>query len=361
MREQVYEEREFITDLLVRFRNAFSCHGDNLGKTSLAEHVIDTRSSKPVRHPPRRVPLAFADEERKVIEKMEKQGIILKAHSPWSSPLCLVRTKDGKVRSCIDYRAVNKVTQTDNFPIPRTRDCLDAVAGAKLFSTFDVTSSYHQIPVREEDIPKTAFITKYGLYEHVTMPMRMKNSSATFQRCMEASLLGLTRVSCIVYLDDIVVYANTFQEHVERVDMVLDRIEMAGLKLKPDKCHLFRKEVHFLGHIISGQGVRPRPENVAKVLHFAAPETVTQARALVGMGSYYRRHIKNYSGMMKPIINLTKKGKKFEWSEQCNEALKMLKEALVSPPIMAYPLDTGEYILDCDSSDYAIGGVLSQI
>ena len=193
------------------------------------------------------------------------------------------------------------------------------------------------------------------------MPMGMKNSSATFQHCMEASLLGLTWVSCLVYLDDIVVYAKTFQEHVERADMVLDRIEKAGLMLKPDKCHLFRREVHFLGHIISGQGVRLSPENVAKVLQFAAPETVTQARALVGMGSYYHRHIKNYSGMMKPIIDLTKKGKKFEWSEQCNEALKMLKEALVSPPIMAYPLDTGEYILDCDSSDYAIGGVLSQI
>ena len=245
-----------------------------------------------------------------VIEKMEKQGIIRKSRSPWSSPLCLVRKKDGKVRPCIDYRAVNKVTQIDNFPIPRTRDCLDAVAGAKLFSTFDVTSSYHQIPVRENDIPKTAFITKYGLYEHVTMRMGMKNSSATFQRCMEASLLGLTWESCLVYLDDIVVYAKTFQEHVERVDMVLDRIEKAGLKLKPDKCHLFRKEVHFLGHIISGQGVRPSPENVAKVLQFSAPETVTQARALVGMGSYYRRHIKNYSGMMKPIIDLTKKGKK---------------------------------------------------
>ena len=156
---------------MVRHRNAFSCHEDDLGKTSLAEHVIDTGSSKPVRHPPRRVPLAFADEVRKVIEKMEKQGIIRKSHSPWSSPLCLVRKKDGKV---IDYRAVNKVTQTYNFPIPRTRDCLDAVAGAKLFSTFDVTSSYHQIPVREDDIPKTAFITKYGLYEHVTMPMGIK-------------------------------------------------------------------------------------------------------------------------------------------------------------------------------------------
>ena len=357
------EERGIITGLLGRHENAFSHDEFDLGRTSpsLGVHMIDTGTSKPVRCPPRRVPLAFADEERKVIETMEKQGIIRKSYSCWSSPLCLVRKKDGKVRPCIDYRAVNKVTQMDNFPIPRTRDCLDAVAGAKLFSTFDVTSSYHQIPVREEDIPKTAFITKYGLYEHCTMPMGMKNSSATMQRCMEAILHGVNWISCLIYLDDIVVFARTFQEHADRVDTVLSRIEAAGLKLKPSKCHIFQEEVHFLGHIISGVGVRPSPDNLAKIMQFAAPENVTQARALVGMGSYYRRHIKGYSDMMKPIIDLTKKGKEFRWTKQCNEALEKLKEALVSPPIMAYPLDTGEYFLDCDSSDYAIGGVLSQI
>ena len=329
--------------------------------THLAEHVIDTGDAKPVRCPPRRVPIAFAEEERQVIETMERQGIIRKSHTCWSSPLCLVRKKNGKVRPCIDYRAVNKVTQTDNFPIPRTRDCLDAVAGAKLFSTFDVTSSYHQIPVREQDIPKTAFITKYGLYEHCTMPMGMKNSSATFQRCMEAALQGLQWLTCLIYLDDVVVFASSFDEHVKRVDQVLDRVEKAGLKLKPDKCHLFEDQVHFLGHIISSEGVCPSPDNVAKILQFSVPKDVSQVRALVGMGSYYRRHIQNFSGMMKPIIDLTKKAKKFVWTEQCQAAFEKLKTALVSPEIMAYPKDVGEYFLDCDSSDHAIGGVLSQI
>ena len=182
------EERQRIANLLIGHANAFSKDEYDLGVTHLAAHVIDTEDAKPAHCPPRRVPIAFAEEERQVIETMERQGIIRKSHSCWSSPLCLERKKNGKVRPCIDYRAVNKVTQTDNFPIPRTRDCLDAVAGAKLFSTVDVTSSYHQIPVREQDIPKTAFITKCGLYEHCTMTMGMKNSSATFQRCMEAAL-----------------------------------------------------------------------------------------------------------------------------------------------------------------------------
>ena len=355
------EERQRTADLLIRHANAFSKDEYDLGVTHLAEHVIDTGDAKPVRCPPRRVPIAFAEEERQVIETMERQGIIRKSHSCWSSPLCLVRKKNGKVRPCIDYRAVNKVTQTDNFPIPRTRDCLDAVAGAKLFSTFDVTSSYHQIPVREQDIPKTAFITKYGLYEHCTMPMGMKNSSATFQRCMEAALQGLQWLTCLIYLDDVVVFASSFDKHVKRVDQVLDRVEKAGLKLKPDKCHLFEDQVHFLGHIISSEGVCPSPDNVAKILQFAVPKDVSQVRALVGMGSYYRRHIQNFSGMMKPIIDLTKKGKKFVWTEQCQAAFEKLKTALVSPEIMAYPKDVGEYFLDCDSSDHAIGGVLSQI
>ncbi|MCG8047973.1 MAG: retroviral-like aspartic protease family protein, partial [Candidatus Thiodiazotropha taylori] len=361
--DRTQQEREVITELLIKHENVFSRHEFDLGRTSpsLGVHIIDTGNAKPVRCPPRRVPLAFADEERNVIETMEKQGIIRKSRSCWSSPLVLVRKKDGKVRPCVDYRAVNKVTQMDNFPIPRTRDCLDAVAGASLFSTFDVTSSYHQIPVRNIDVAKTAFITKYGLYEHCTMPMGMKNSSATFQRIMETVLHGLNWLTCLIYLDDIVVFARTFQEHADRVDAVLSRIEAAGLKLKPNKCHLFQREVHFLGHIISGSGVLPSPDNVAKIMQFAAPKNATQARALIGLGSYYRRHIKGYSNMMRPIIDLTKKGKEFLWTKQCEEALEKLKEALVSPPIMAYPLDKGEYFLDCDASDYAIGGVLSQI
>ena len=282
------EEAGIITDLLIKHEKVFSRDEYDLGRVSpeYGVHAIDTGDAKPVRCPPRRVPLAFADEERQVIETMEKQGIIRKSHSCWSSPLCLVRKKDGKVRPCIDYRAVNKVTKMDNFPIPRTRDCLDAVAGAKLFSTFDVTSSYHQIPVKEEDIPKTAFITKYGLYEHCTITMGLKNSSATFQRCVQSITNGLNWVSCLVYLDDIIVFADTFQEHVHRVDMVLSRLENAGLKLKASKSTLFSETAHFLGHILTSEGVLPSPDNVAKIMQFAAPKTPTQARALVGMGRF---------------------------------------------------------------------------
>ena len=168
----------------------------------------------------------------------------------------------------------------------------------------------------------------------------MKNSSATFQRCMEAALQGLQWLTCLIYLDDVVVFTSRYDKHVKRVDQVLDRVEKAGLKLKPDKCHLFEDQV--------------------QILQFAVPKDVSQVRALVDMGSYYRR-IQNFSGMLKPIIDLTKNGKKFVRTEQCQAAFEKLKTALVSPEIMAYPKDIGEYFLDYDSSDHAIGGVLSQI
>ena len=156
--------------------------------------------------------------------------------------------------------------------------------------------------MKEEYIPKTAFITKYGFYEHCTMPMGMRNSSGTFQRCVQSILHGLNWVSCLVYLDYIIVFADTFQEHTDRVDLSLSRLEEAGLKLKASKCHLFAEQAHFLGHIISAEGVLPSPDNVARILQFAAPENPTQARALVGMGSFYRRQIKGFSDMIRRII-----------------------------------------------------------
>ena len=194
-----------------------------------------------------------------------------------------------------------------------------------------------------------------------SMPMGMKNSSATFQRCMEAALQGLQWLTCLIYIDDAVVFASSFDKHVKRFDQVLDRVEKAGLKLKPDKCYLFEDQVHCLGQTISSGGVCPSLDNVAKILQFAVPKDVSQVRALLGMESNYRRHFQNFSGMMKPIIDLMKKGKKLVRTEQCQAAFEKLKTALVSPEIMAYPKDVSEYLLDCDSSDHAIGGVLSQI
>ncbi|MCG8045846.1 MAG: RNase H-like domain-containing protein [Candidatus Thiodiazotropha endolucinida] len=355
------KEKMIIAQLLVKYQDVFSKHEYDLGFSNLGEHIIDTGNAKPIKQRPRRVPLALTDQEEKVIRQMEEQKIIRKSNSPWASPLCLVLKPNGKVRPCVDYRAVNKVTKPDSYPIPNTRDCLDAFAGAKLFSVLDLRFGYFQIPVAERDIPKTAFVSKYGLYEHVTMPMGMMNSGATFQRVMERALMGLQWFICLIYLDDVCVFGKNFDEHISRVDKVLARLKETGLKLGPDKCHLLKTEVTFLGHVVSERGVLPNPNNVAKILRFPIPTTPTQVKQILGLGSYYRRFIKSYSDRMRPLIDLTKKGKVFIWTDACQRAFDDLKMALTGPEVMAFPQNEGEYILDCDASNIGISGVLSQM
>ncbi|KAK3096184.1 hypothetical protein FSP39_024155 [Pinctada imbricata] len=200
-----HEKRE-IAQLLLRNQDVFSEHEFDLGLTPLGEHAIDTGVHKPVKQPPRRVPHAMANEDKETIEKLEKQGIIKKSTSPWVSPVVLVRKKSGGLRVCIDYRKLNALTLKDAFPLPRIQDCLDAVSGDCLFSTFDLTSGYHQVPVKQSDQAKTAFVTKYGLYEYTSMPFGLTNAPATFQRFMEIALSGLQWVTCLIYLDDVVCF-----------------------------------------------------------------------------------------------------------------------------------------------------------
>ncbi len=307
------------------------------------------------------MPLAFAGEDQGAIEKLVAQGSVQPSTSPWASPLVLVRKRDGTVRPCVDYRAVNAVTKKDAFPLPRTEDCLDAVAGATIFSTMDITSAYNQIPVRPEDIPKTAFVSKYGLFEYRTMAFGLTNAPATFQRLMEVALAGLQWTACLIYLDDVIVFGRDFEEHKRRLSEVLTQIHKAGLKLKPSKCHLFRPKVTFLGHVVSGEGVRPDPGNVDKILGWPVPVTVTDVRAFLGMGNYYRRFLKGFSELVKPLVELTKKDHTFRWTETCQVAFEELKARLTGAEVMAYPQADSPFILDTDASEHSIGAVLSQV
>ena len=357
----VQEQRNLIANLFQSFGDVFSKDGDDLGLTHLTEHTIDTGDTRPCKQPPHRVPAAFAGEDLKAIEKLQRQGVIRPSASPWASPIVLVHKKDGSVRFCSDYRRLNQSTKKDAFPIPRTEDCLDAVAGSTIFSTMDITSAYHQIPVSEKDIPKTAFVTKYGLFEYVTMPFGLCNATATFQRLMELALSGLQWTSCLVYLDDVIVFSEDFPTHVERLAAVLAKIQLAGLKLKPSKCHFFKDEVGFLGHVISKNGVLPNPDNIQKVMDWPTPRSVKQVRSFLGLGNYYRRFVKNYSRVVKPLTDLTRKDLVFSWTPKCQEAFDLLKEKLTGPEIMAYPKDAGDFIVDCDACDFSIGCVLSQV
>ena len=347
--------------LLNDFQGSFSKDDTDLGLTTLTEHQIDTGDAKPVKQPPRRPPLALAGEEKKAIDQMLQQGIIQKSTSPWASPIVLVKKKNGKIRTCIDYRRLNSVTKKDAYPIPRTQECLDALSESAVFSTLDLTSGYHQVPVQASDISKTAFVSRHGLYEFKAAPFGLTNMPATFQRVMELALQGLQWTTCLIYLDDVIIFGATHKEHFQRLRQVLQRIQEANFKLKPGKCELMKKEVEFLGHIVSQKGVRPNPHNTRKIQDWSAPSTVTEVRQFLGLCSYYRRFVKNFSILAKPLFDLTKKESPLQWTTDCQNAFDKLKQHLLSPDIMAYPLDQGGYTLDTDACNDGIGAVLSQM
>ena len=323
-----------------------------VGPTWNCRHLlVKNRGAYGLTDSPRWTPLAFAGEDRAALEKLQSQGTTRPSNSPWAVPLVFVRKRDGSVRPCVDFRQLNDRTKKDAFPIPRTQDCLDALEGSVFFSTLDITSAYNQIPIRDEDIPKTAFVTKYGLYEFITMPFGLCNAPATFQRLMEIALGGLQWSTCLIYLDDVTVFSKTFREHLSRLEQVLERIHSAGLKLKPRKCHLFESEVTFLGHVLSQDGLRPNPDNIQKLMDWPVPGNVTEVRGFLGLGNYYHRFVHNYSQIAQPLIDLTHKGKSFNWSLDCQKAFDTIKNILSSAEVMAFPADEGEYILDTDASD----------
>jgi hypothetical protein len=354
-------EKQLVAELLIEYQDTFSKDDNDVGRTDLVEHVIETGDARPVKQPPRRVPIAFQGEEKAAIEKLLEQGTIRPSTSPWASPLVLVRKKDQTVRTCVDYRLVNRKTQIDSFPLPRVGDCLDALSGSTLFSTMDITSAYNNVPVRKEDIPKTAFCTKYGgLFEYIYMPFGMCNSAATFQRLIEIVLGSMQWHSALLYLDDIICHAQEFKSHLLRLREILKRLSTAGLKLKPKKCAFFQSEVTFLGHIVGQDGIRPNPDNVLKLVNWPTPQNQTDVRGILGLANYYRRFVYKFSHIVKPLTELTAKDKPFIWSDECQEAFDIVKSILTSKPIMAYPRSDCPYILDTDASDSAIGAILSQ-
>ena len=349
-----------LKDILLKYLEVFSASENDLGLTDITTHAIDTGDSKPIRQSLRRYPPAHVEAISQHVDNMLEQGVIQPAQSPWASNIVLVRKKDGSFRCCLDYRQLNSVTKKDAYPLPRIDACLDAMANAQWFSTFDLRSSYHQVKVNPTDSDKTAFICPRGMYKFRTMPFGLCNAGATFQRLMDIVMAGLHMDICLVYLDDIILYSRTAEEHLERLVTMLARLRGAGLKLKPEKCALFQKEVSFLGHMITSEGIGTDPEKIRAVADWPTPSCTKEVRAFVGLASYYRRFVKDFATLAAPLNNLMKKGKSFQWTGDVQRSFDALKRALTSPPILAMPNNDDEFTLDTDASDYAIGAVLSQ-
>ena len=296
------------------------------------------------------------------LDKMEAQGVIEPSNSPWASPVVLVKKKDGTVRFCIDYRKVNEITEKDAYPLPRIEDNLDSLKGARWFSTLDLASGYWQVEMAEEDKAKTAFCTKYGLFQFNVMPFGLCNAPGTFERLMETVLRGMQWERAVLYLDDIIVFSETVEEHLRRIEEILQRLKNANLVLKPSKCHFFKRQVEFLGHIVSQKGVETDPKKIKDVKEWPIPRRVRDVRSFLGLTGYYRRFIKDYGSIAKPLHELTEKTTAFIWTKARNEAFVKLKTALTSAPILGYPSaeKEDEFVLDTDASNCHIGAVLSQ-
>ena len=355
------ENRDKLATLLCQYQDVFSRNRQDLGSCSVVRHKIDTNDAQPIRQHFRRTPKAFEKEEETYLQEQLDAGVIVPSSSAWASPVVLVRKKDQTVRWCCDFRKLNEVTVKDAYPLPRIDMCLDCLGSAKYFTTMDLQSGYWQLEVDPADRHKTAFTTKYGLFEYSKLPMGLCNAPSTFQRCMELILRGLQWKTVLIYLDDIIVFSPSIEEHLNQLADVFQLLSSAGLKLKPSKCNLLKQEVLFLGHIVSGSGVQPNPQLISTVKEWKVPVTVCQIQQFLGLCNYYRRFIYQFSDVASPLTRLTQKDTEFEWNAECQVAFDGLKAALCDAPILAYPRSNGLFILDRDASDVGIGGILSQI
>ena len=355
------KQSEALQSFLQEQQEVFASTVKDIGTTHVTEHVVDTADARPIKQLPRRLPQALKPVVDKQVNEMLETGIIRQSNSPWASPIVLVRKKDGNWRFCIDFRKVNDLTVKDAYPLPQVNEIVDSLNGQKYFSTLDLTSGYWQVPVEQESIPKTAFVIPGGgNFEFLKLPFGMTNAVPTFQRLMATVLQGSLGTKCLVYLDDVLVFGSSFEEHLANLQVVFEAIRKAGLKLNPRKCVFAETKVKFLGYELSGEGLAPDSEKVLAIEQFPKPVDVSSLRSFLGMMGYYRRFVDGFSEIAAPLHRLLQKNVKFEWNKDCQKAFEELKRSLISAPIMAFPRFDREFVLYTDASDVGVGSILAQ-
>ncbi|GFV50906.1 hypothetical protein TNCV_3921991 [Trichonephila clavipes] len=355
------EQRNKLSELLRKFSGLFTKTDKSTAAKTNVKHRIFTGDHAPINQRAYRV----SPTERRIIheevQKMLDEGIVQPSESPWSSPIVLVRKKDGSWRFCVDYRKLNSVTKKDVYPLPRIDDTLDCLKGAMFFSSMDLRSGYWQIEIDEADREKTAFITPEGLYEFKVMPFGLCNAPATFERMMDNLLRHFKWTMCLCYLDDIIVFSETFEDHLIRLRLVLKCLQEAGLKLNSKKCLFAAQEVKILGHLVSSNGVRPDPDKIKAVRNFPTPKNIHDIRSFLGLCSYFRRFIKGFCYLAEPLQSLLKSGVEFHWGPEEVEAFNSLKKALTSDPVLGMYDERASTEIHTDASGYGIRAVLVQI
>lgn len=349
-------EKSRLDELVTKYKESM---GEDIGCTNLVEHKIVVQS-EPIRQRSYRVSPVLQKIIEEEIEEMLRLGVIEPSNSPWASPVVIVRKKNTeKHRFCVDYRILNSASLRDSYPLPLVSETLDKLKDAKYLSSLDIKSAYWQVPIEESSKPLTAFICHKGLYQFRRMPFGLHNAPATWQRLIDRILTDLAPY-VFVYLDDVVIVTQTFEEHLRVLEEVFRRLKDAGITISWEKCQFCRPEMKYLGYVVDRRGLRVDPDKVKAMLELQRPKTVTEVRRVVGSFSWYRRFVPEFSSIISPITALTKKNRKFEWTPECETAFTKIKGLLVAAPILSCPDYSKEFVIITDASGYGIGAVLMQ-
>ncbi|GJS45781.1 putative reverse transcriptase domain-containing protein [Tanacetum coccineum] len=329
--------------------------------TRQVEFRIDlVPGAAPVARAPYRLAPSEMKELAEQLQELTDKGFIRPSSSPWGAPVLFVKKKDGSFRMCIDYRELNKLTVKNRYPLPRIDDLFDQLQGSSIYSKIDLRSGYHQLRVREEDILKTAFRTRYGHYEFQVMPFGLTNAPAVFMDLMNRVCKPYLDKFVIVFIDDILIYSKSKKEHEGHLRQILKLLKKEELYAKFSKCEFWIPRVQFLGHVIDCQGIHVDPAKIESIKDWASPKTPTEIRQFLGLAGYYRRFIEGFSKIAKTMTKLTQKGVKFDWGDKQEAAFQLLKQKLCSAPILALPEGSEDFIAYCDASKKGLGAVLMQ-
>ena len=371
------EQQARLIDIIYDHTDVFSLFDGDLGFCDALKHSIPTTTDKPVYLPHCQIPIHLQSEVRKCLDNWLKQGIIRSSKSPYASQVVIVHKKTGEVCLCIDFRKLNAISIQDLFPLPHIEEALQAVQAAVWFSSFDLMWGYLQMAMEEADIPKTSFhASSSGLYEFTHMPFGLTNAGASFFRLMEMCIGDQQYITLLFYLDDIWIFTETANQMLDWIELVFSCLKEFHLKIKPKKSYFFQTSVTFLSHILSGKGVLPNPENIAKVKDWPVPKTPKEVHSFIRLASYYHWFIPNFAKWGGPLHSLIVpasfkqkicKGEmkksdlpEFQWTPACQEGFDQLKKALTEAPILAYPDYSKPFILEMDASLKVLGAVLSQ-